>query len=61
MTEAPRDAADPERDLLEEMHSALGLAEERERRPKEEMDRLRRLLFGMLTPPSLARQGSRSA
>jgi hypothetical protein len=46
MTEAPRDAADPERDLLEEMHSALGLAEERERRPKEEMDRLRRLLFG---------------
>jgi len=57
------------------MHSALGLVEERERRPKEEMDRLRRLLFGnthawksawgqqngMLNPPSLARQGSRSA
>jgi hypothetical protein len=43
MTEAPGDAADPQRDLLEEMHYALGLAQERERSAKEEMDRLPRL------------------
>ena len=38
MTEAPADPADPQRDLLDEMHYALRLAEERERSAKEEME-----------------------
>jgi hypothetical protein len=42
MTEAPAHPADPQHDLLEEMHYALRLAEERERSAKEEMDDLQR-------------------
>jgi hypothetical protein len=42
MTEAPADPADPQRDLLDEMHYALRLAEERERSAKEETERLQR-------------------
>ena len=42
MPEAPADPADPQHDLLEEMHYALRLAEERERGAKENIDRVKR-------------------
>jgi hypothetical protein len=42
MPEAPTDPPDPRHDLLEEMHYALHLAEERERNAKENMDRVKR-------------------
>jgi hypothetical protein len=42
MAEAPADPSGPERDLLEEMHYALRLAEEREQSAKDEIDRTRR-------------------
>jgi signal transduction histidine kinase len=42
MPEAPADPSDPQRDLLEEMHYALRLAEERERIAREEMDWIQR-------------------
>jgi hypothetical protein len=42
MPETPTDPPDPRHDLLEEMHYALHLAEERERNAKENMDRVKR-------------------
>src|ERR1700759_712759 len=42
MAEAPADPPDPEHDLLEEMHYALRLAEERERSAKADSDRVKR-------------------
>jgi hypothetical protein len=42
MVEAPADPSGPERDLLEEMHYALRLAEQREESAKAEIDRARR-------------------
>ena len=42
MPEAPANPPDPQHDLLEEMHYALRLAEEREQSAKENTDRLKR-------------------
>jgi hypothetical protein len=44
MPEAPADPPDPQQDLLEEVHYALRLAEERERSAKEDIDRVKRQL-----------------
>jgi hypothetical protein len=41
MPEAPADWPDPQHDLLEEMHYALRLAEERERSAKENIARVK--------------------
>jgi hypothetical protein len=49
MPEAPADPPDPEHDLLEEMRYALGLAEERERSAKENIDLLKRQFAGQYT------------
>lgn len=42
MPEAPAELSGPQRDLFEEMHYALTLAEERERSATEDIDRLRK-------------------
>jgi hypothetical protein len=46
MSEAPADPPDPQRDLLEEMHYALRLADERERSAKKAMEGVKRQFAG---------------